>query len=93
MGIGPHTGAFRLRPDKLHPAPGQTSPGLTAAAVLVACAAVVLAMLPVAVLLSAPSWDWLSPALTSAAAMITGTKWVAAVWGILRGATWRRRTH
>ena len=66
---------------------GQASRGLTAAAILVAFAALVLAMLPLAVLLSGASLDWLSPALTGLAAILAGTKAVAAVWGILRGAS------
>lgn len=65
----------------------QASRGLMAAAVLVGFAALILAMLPLAVLLSATSLDWLAPALTGVAAILTGTKVVAALWGILRGAS------
>jgi hypothetical protein len=65
---------------------GEASRRLTVAAVLVALAAFILAMLPLAVVLGAPRQDWLGPALTSLAAILTGTKVVAAVWGILRGA-------
>lgn len=66
---------------------GQTSRALTAAAVLVALAAFILAMLPLAVVLGAARQDWLAPVLTSLAAILTGTKMVAALWGILRGAS------
>ncbi len=66
---------------------GEASRGLTAAAVLVGFVALILAMLPLAVLLSGASLDWLSPALTSLAAILTGTKVVAALWGILHGAS------
>jgi len=62
---------------------GQASRGLTVAAVLVALAALVLAMLPLAVILSGASLDWLYPALASVAAIVTGTKVAAAIWGIL----------
>ena len=64
----------------------QASRGLTAAAVLVVVAALVLASLPLAVLLSGATLDWLSPALTGLAAILAGTKSVAVGWGILRGA-------
>jgi hypothetical protein len=60
---------------------GEASRGLAAAAILVAFAALVLAILPVAVLLSGANLDSLSPALTSLAGILTGTKLVAAVWG------------
>ena len=65
---------------------GEASRGLTAAAVLVAFAALILAMLPVLVLLSAARLEWLSPLLTSLAAVLTGTKLVAIVWGVIHGA-------
>ncbi len=65
---------------------GRASRGLTAAAILVGCAAVILAMLPLAVLLSGASLDWLSPALTGLAAILAGTKVVGVAWGVLHGA-------
>lgn len=61
---------------------GRASRGLTAAAILVAFAAVILAMLPLAVLLSGASLDWLSPVLTGLAAILAGTKVLAALWGL-----------
>ena len=64
----------------------EASRGLTAAAVLVAFAALILATLPVAVLLSGASLDWLSPALTSLAGILTGTKLVAVILGLARRA-------
>lgn len=66
---------------------GEASRGLAMAAVLVGCASVILAVLPLAVLLSGASLDWLSPTLTVVAAILTGTKVVAALWGILGGAS------
>jgi len=62
---------------------GQVRLGLTAAAGLVALAAVLLAMLPVLALVGSPNLDWLSPVLTSLAAVLTGTKLVAIGWGVL----------
>lgn len=55
---------------------------LTAAAVLVAFAAVMLATVPFAVLVSGARLDWLPPALTGLAAILTGTKVVVALWGV-----------
>ena len=71
------------RPEQLIEELGEASRGLTAAAVLVAFAAVILAMLPVLVVLSSVRLEWLSQVLTSLAAIVTGTKLVAAVWGVL----------
>jgi hypothetical protein len=65
---------------------GEASRGLTAAAALVALAALILAMLPLAVLLSGASLGWLAPVLTSLAAVLTGSKLEAIVWGVIHGA-------
>lgn len=48
-------------------------------------AALLLAMLPLAVLLSGARLDWLSPVLTSLAAILAETKVVAALWGMAHG--------
>lgn len=64
----------------------QARRGFTAAAVLVVFVALILAILPLAVLLSGATLDWLSPVLTGLAAILAGTKSVAIAWGILRGA-------
>jgi len=65
----------------------QVSRGLAASAVLMVSAALALAILPAAVLLSGASMDWLSPTLTGLAAILAGTKAVAAAWGIVGGAS------
>ena len=64
---------------------GEASRSLTAAAILVAFAALILAMLPLAVILSGASLDWLSSALTGLAAILAGTKVVAGLWGMAHG--------
>ena len=61
----------------------EASRGLAAAALLTGTAAVVLATVPVAVLISGSSLDWLPPALTALAATLAGAKVVAAVWGVI----------
>lgn len=72
-----------MRREQLIEELGEASRGLTAAAILVAFAAFTLAMLPLAVLVSGGSLGWLSSVFTSLAAIVTGTKLVAVVWGLL----------
>jgi hypothetical protein len=64
---------------------GRPSPARVAATLLTAFAALILAMLPVAVVLGAGLQKWVAPAMGSLAAVLSGTKVVAVVWGLVQG--------
>jgi len=64
---------------------GRASRGRIAAMLLVAFAAFILAMLPLAVALGSGLEDWVSPVLGSLAVILSGTKVVAALWGLVQG--------
>lgn len=65
---------------------GRASPARVAATLLTAFAALILAMLPVAVVLGSGLQNRVAPAMGSLAAVLSGTKVIAVVWGLVQGA-------
>jgi hypothetical protein len=65
---------------------GRPSLARVAATLLTAFAAPILAMLPVAVVLGAGLQKWVALAMGSLAAVLSGTKVIAVVWGLVQGA-------